>query len=66
MGIFSDDEITEINRYQRSGMYHPLTCPNGHGTLVATPDGLLCPECEYRQTWVHAWIRNGNWDVRNR
>ena len=61
--IFTDVEVEEINRYQKSGKFHPLTCGNGHGTLIATNDGLICPECDYRQTMVPWWIKNGSWDV---
>lgn len=62
--IFTDAEVAETNRYQNAGEYHPLTCGNGHGTLIATNEGLICPECDYKQTWVHGWIKKGNWDVR--
>ena len=57
--IFTDEEVENINRYQQSGKFHPLTCGNGHGDLIATNDGLICPECDYRQTWVHGWIKSG-------
>ena len=59
--IFSDEEVAEINRYQNAGIYHPW---NGHGKLIATNEGLVCPECDYVQTWVHGWIKDGSWDVR--
>lgn len=64
MVIFTDAEVEEINAYQRSGTFHPLTCANGHGDLVATNDGLICPTCEYRQIWVPGWIKNGDWNER--
>jgi hypothetical protein len=26
------------------------------GVLVATPDGWLCPTCNYRQNWAHEFM----------
>lgn len=61
--VFSAKEIDEINKFQESGKFHPLTCANGHGALVATSTGLICPVCGYRQTWAHGWIKDGSWDL---
>jgi len=57
--IFTDEEVENINKYQKSGKFHPLTCGNGHGALIATNKGLVCPKCDYLQTWAHGWIRSG-------
>ena len=59
--VFTAEEVDEINEYQNSGKYHPLTCEHGHGALEATYAGLICPVCGYTQTWIHGWIRTGNW-----
>lgn len=63
---FTDEQVDALNYYQRSGIFHPFTCPHrsepGHdpnnpidlGALVATPDGWVCEGCDYTQNWAHA------------
>ncbi len=58
---FSIEEVREINEYQKSREYHPLTCGNCSAVLIATTEGLRCPGCDYLQTWAHDWIKNGGW-----
>lgn len=60
--------IDKLNRQQRSGQFHPLTCGNNRtdeahtkyqaehggdfGELVATPHGWICPVCGYFQEYT--------------
>lgn len=58
---FSDDQVEQLARYQRSGRMHPFTCggqhPGGHVILTATAAGWVCPEsCGYTQDWAHAFM----------
>ena len=62
-----------LNAWQACGWTHPYTCPNrdaGHprtdwSGLVATPDGWICRECDYRQDWAHdmSELPPNPWDV---
>lgn len=55
-----------LNRFQRDGRFHPFTCGSGRGTdarhldgegvLLATPNGWVCPYCDYRQDWAHSFM----------
>lgn len=56
--------VRRLNEMQESGKIHPYTCgrrgdlphrfANGdYGVLRATVDGWRCPDCDWRQTWVH-------------
>lgn len=38
---------------------HEFTCGNDHGgerTLITTNDGWICPICDYKQDWCHAFM----------
>jgi len=43
---------------------HPFTCAtgetkkdlDGEGVLVATPEGWVCPYCDYTQNWAHDFM----------
>lgn len=59
---FTQEQIDNINDYQKGGRFHPFTCmsynnckreENKWGELVATRDGLVCPCGKYKQDWVH-------------
>lgn len=60
---FTDEQAAHINEFQRTGYMHPFTCPDSHRggdrNLVATNEGLHCPSCNYRQSWVHGFMANG-------
>lgn len=61
--VFNQDQIESLNAYQKSGVFHPFTC-GGEGcreTLTATPDGWICPKCDYTQKWAHKWMMDGSW-----
>lgn len=62
---FTDQSVAGRNARQNSRWLHPLTCGNNRmddahrayqakhggdfGQLVATPDGWMCPACDYTQ-----------------
>jgi hypothetical protein len=52
---WTKEEVAELKRYQKSGYVHPYTCINdSKDILIPTPEGWLCPHCDYRQTWFHS------------
>jgi hypothetical protein len=62
---FTLEEVEALNRWQRDGRNHPLTCGgnrkdqhhlDGEGVLVATTAGWVCPYCDYRQDWAHDFM----------
>lgn len=58
---WTPEQVEELNVWQK---HHPLVCGSGRrtdaahldgeGILVATPNGWMCPYCNYRQSWVSA------------
>jgi hypothetical protein len=62
---WTDEQVEGLNRWQTAGIMHPYTCANRNddrhpsrafldrGTLLATPDGWVCPDCDYTQNWAH-------------
>jgi len=59
---WTPEQVEALNAAQRDPSRHPYTCGNnrtdarhtdGEGVLVATPDGWVCPFCDYRQPWCH-------------
>lgn len=60
---WTPEQCDTLNAQQQAGEFHPYTCGNrkdiekthadGEGILVATPDGWVCPWCDYRQDWAH-------------
>jgi hypothetical protein len=65
---WTDEQVAALNRWQTSGRVHPFTCRDrgepGHverpdadlGQLVATPEGWVCPDCDYTQGWAHRFM----------
>lgn len=50
---FTAEQVTQLNRYQASGIFHEFTCYNGH-SLVARESGWFCPlDVSVHQDW--AW-----------
>jgi hypothetical protein len=52
---WTDEQVENLNRWQRAGHVHEFTCPNDHPAsrvLVARKDGWYCPGCVYTQTWA--------------
>ena len=61
---FTPEQVRHINAFQASGYMHPFTCPHCSGCpdrdLIASQDALRCPNCDYRQTWVHDFMADGS------
>lgn len=61
--IWTDEQVRNINEFQRSGAMHPFTCscphPERNYRLIAHPDGLRCDHCGHHQTWVHPFMADG-------
>lgn len=49
-------QVAALNAFQDRGDFHPFTCANGCGNLVATATGWLCRRCGYRQDWAWAFM----------
>ncbi len=61
---FTDDQITSLNEYQASGVFHPFTCGGSiecRTNLIATKEGWTCPNCNYTQEWAWDWMANNRW-----
>jgi hypothetical protein len=52
---WTDEQVAALNRWQQAGFVHPFTCYDGDD-LVATRDGWVCPHCNYKQDWAHAFM----------
>jgi hypothetical protein len=61
---FTPEQVAALNRFQQNENGHPFTCANGRddkhldgeGVLVATPEGWICPYCDYTQDWAHDFM----------
>jgi hypothetical protein len=61
---FTLEQVAALNRFQQNENGHPFTCANGRdekhldgeGVLVATPEGWVCPYCDYTQDWAHDFM----------
>jgi len=58
---FNENQIKNIKEYQQNSNFHPFTClyrgsHKGEGILSPTKDGMICPECNYIQDWVHDFM----------
>lgn len=55
---FTAEQVEQLNKFQDSGLYHPFTCGNSsrHRNLVATADGWICLDCDYKQHWAHGFM----------
>jgi hypothetical protein len=60
---FTREQVNALNSWQQR--FHPFTCGgnrkdekhlDGQGILVATPDGWVCPYCDYKQDWAHDFM----------
>lgn len=63
---FTDKDVLEFNKHQKSNLFHPYTCSrkpkecetkttprdfSKDGVLTATRDGLICPCGKFKQDW---------------
>jgi hypothetical protein len=62
---WTEEEVCKLNEFQKDGRFHPFTCGgdrrdenhlDGEGVLVATPNGWMCPYCDYKQDWCHQFM----------
>jgi hypothetical protein len=53
---FTDAQIARLTAWQHRADVHPFTCgrDSRHKVLVATREGWVCEDCDYRQDWAHA------------
>lgn len=63
---FTDEQVKNLNEYQKSTGIHPFTCcshegcnrtsqPN-EGILIARTQGWVCPCGKYKQNWAHKFM----------
>jgi hypothetical protein len=62
---FTDEQVININIYQKNREYHPFTCcgefcdrgeREDEGILIASNEGLACPCGLYKQDWCYAFM----------
>jgi len=71
---WTDEQVAVLNRFQTGGYFHPFTCGrrdrhrHDEGVLIATRDGWECPaeDCDYTQTWAHAFMADQAWNDEQR
>lgn len=65
---WTDEQVANLNRWQKCGYVHEFTCPKDHAAeaghhatvaLYAHHSGWICPLCDYRQDWAHAMMTLG-------
>jgi len=71
---FTDEQVSELNAYQDSAVFHPFTCNNSEcrAILVAVRDGWVCPNEQaamndspaVQQTWAHRFMADGTWRMQ--
>ena len=67
---FTDEQVKNLNIYQKAGRFHPFTCANrdeNHehdDVLVATNEGWICPICGYKQDWAHKFMADTEFNNR--
>ena len=59
---FTDAAIAQLNLWQHRRDIHPFTCGHDsrHRVLVATREGWVCEDCDYRQMWAHGFMLHGD------
>ena len=56
---WSDETVARLNEYQKTGTFHPYTCPGDYKAcanqreLIATTNGWVCACGKYKQKWAH-------------
>lgn len=60
---WTGEQVISINYYQSYTAFIPKRCPTQHYSrfpaLVATPDGYICPLCDFKQNWCGSFEANG-------
>lgn len=65
---FSDEQVKNLNDYQKLGIVHPFTCGKDHDgnrVLVATNNGWVCPTCDYSQNWAHEFMGTNVQEIKD-
>lgn len=60
---WTPEQVAALNKWQHNHRFHPFTCGSDsrHRVLVATENGWICKDCDYRQDWAHDFMgRDGN------
>ena len=59
---FTPQLVAELNEYQRQAEilgHHPYTCvTHSDLSLIATTEGWICLQCDYKQTWAWSGARS--------
>lgn len=60
---FTDEQVRNLNDYQRASFMHPFTCGVCSDDLIAEREGWRCPTpgCTYTQDWAHDFMADGSW-----
>lgn len=65
---WTPEQVASLTGFQQRGSMHPFTCgrdecrrATGSEPLTATVGGWVCPHCDYRQDWAHAWMADWSW-----
>lgn len=62
---FTPEQVLALQAWQHGGGFHPFTCADrddhpivdgDKGILIPTVNGWICPFCDYRQNWAHAFM----------
>ena len=57
---WTDEQVMQLNRFQRSPFVHPFTCPSERhdAVLMASRNNWECPypDCDYTQNWAHDFM----------
>ena len=58
MNLFTKKNIQKIKNFQNHPLVHPLTCGNENCRSILDVDenGLFCPYCSYRQTYIPDYV----------
>ena len=58
MTPWTQAQVDALNKEQQRQDRHPYTCGNNsrHRVLVATIDGWICQDCDYKQNWAHGLL----------
>lgn len=66
--LWTDEQVASLNAFQKCGVFHEFTCgtkekhvAGASDALIATPDGWICPSCDYTQDWAHGFMLDGSW-----
>lgn len=66
---WTDEQVKNLNVYQKSGKMHPFTGHLDDGSkvdLIATKDGWVKIEGgSVCQTWAYDWMANRDWSSKN-